>query len=101
MGSRDAHWHENTFISELMTGLVNSGGMPLSRITVGGLADLGYTVNYFAADAYSTPAAIMANALRASPLLLAPAAERWERLNDLPLYSIDAGGVVRRVRDPQ
>lgn len=29
------------------------GSMPLSRITVGALVDLGYTVNYAAADYYS------------------------------------------------
>jgi hypothetical protein len=32
----------------------------LSRITVGSLADLGYTVNYAAADSYSKPAGLSA-----------------------------------------
>jgi hypothetical protein len=54
-GTADAHWREATFQSELMTGYVNSGGMPFSQITVGSLADLGYVVNPFAADPYQVP----------------------------------------------
>ena len=55
-GTTDAHWRESVFGSELMTGFVNFGGMPLSAITVGSLADLGYTVNPLAADPYVLPA---------------------------------------------
>lgn len=54
-GTADAHWREYTFGSELMTGYVNSGGMQLSAITVGSLADIGYVVNPFAADPYRVP----------------------------------------------
>ncbi|MGC4002591.1 MAG: hypothetical protein QM811_05380 [Pirellulales bacterium] len=37
-----------------MTGWVGPGtSLPISRITIGALADLGYSVNYAAADAYS------------------------------------------------
>jgi hypothetical protein len=39
-----------------MTGFVNHGPMPLSAITVGSLADLGYMVNPLAADPYTVPA---------------------------------------------
>lgn len=39
--------------SELMTGYLNSGVLnPLSRITIGSLQDLGYSVDYAAADSY-------------------------------------------------
>ncbi len=55
-GTADAHWRESVFGSELMTGFVNFGGMPLSTITIGSLADLGYTVNPLAADPYRVPA---------------------------------------------
>src|SRR5262249_58332724 len=48
-GTADSHWRESVFGSELMTGFVNFGGMPLSAITVGSLADLGYKVNPLAA----------------------------------------------------
>lgn len=55
-GTRDAHWSEAVFGSELMTGYVGPNAtMPLSRITVASLADLGYRVNFAAADPYSPP----------------------------------------------
>jgi hypothetical protein len=55
-GTAGAHWSEATFGAEIMTGFLNGGvPNPLSRITVGAFADLGYTVNYAAADAYSLP----------------------------------------------
>lgn len=55
-GTRGAHWRETTFNTELMTGYLNSGVQnPLSRISVGSLQDMGYAVNYAAADAYTVP----------------------------------------------
>jgi len=54
-GTRGSHWSENVFDNELMTGWAN-GSMPISRVTVGALADMGYRVNLSAADAYSAPA---------------------------------------------
>jgi hypothetical protein len=56
-GTRNSHWRESTFGNELMTGWVGPGSsMPISRVTVASLADLGYTVNIAAADPYSLPA---------------------------------------------
>jgi hypothetical protein len=54
-GTADGHWRETTFQSELMTGYASAGVMPLSGITVGALADLGYVVNPLAADPYRVP----------------------------------------------
>jgi hypothetical protein len=55
-GTAGAHWSEAVFNAELMTGFVESfGGNPISRVTVGALQDLGYTVNYAAADVYTLP----------------------------------------------
>jgi hypothetical protein len=54
-GTRDAHWRESTFNNEIMTGFINSGSNPLSRITVASLADMGYSVNMAAANAYTRP----------------------------------------------
>lgn len=52
-GTRDAHWRESVFGSELMTGYVGPGtNLPLSRLTIASLADLGYLVNMNAADPY-------------------------------------------------
>lgn len=57
-GTRDGHWRETVFGNELMTGFLNLGLNPLSRLTVGSLEDLGYAVNYTAADAYALPSAL-------------------------------------------
>jgi hypothetical protein len=49
------HWREETFFNELMTGFLGSPPSPLSRLTVASLADLGYGVDFGAADPYSLP----------------------------------------------
>ena len=56
-GTANAHWDEDRFNAELMTGFIEAAGvaMPISRMTVGSLQDMGYTVNYAAADPYSLP----------------------------------------------
>jgi len=54
-GTDCGHWREATFDSELMTGIAEHGPMPLSTVTIGGLEDLGYQVNYAAADPYRLP----------------------------------------------
>lgn len=53
-GTADSHWRETILTNELMTGWAGPGtNLPLSRITVASLADLGYTVNFAAADSYT------------------------------------------------
>jgi hypothetical protein len=64
-GTRDSHWRESTFGTELMTGYLNTGTDPLSRLSVASLADLGYQVDVTQADAYSLPG--MLAALRLAP----------------------------------
>jgi hypothetical protein len=54
-GTRDSHWREAVFDNEIMTGFLNSGANPLSRLTIASLEDLGYSVNYGAADPYTLP----------------------------------------------
>jgi hypothetical protein len=61
-GTRDAHWREATFGSELMTGFVTqpSPGFtgilnPFSLISIQSLIDVGYVVNTNAADPYAVP----------------------------------------------
>ncbi|QDT44366.1 putative outer membrane protein pmp20 precursor [Gimesia alba] len=51
-GTNDAHWRESDLDNELMTGFLNPGVNPISAITIGSLADLGYVVDLTAADAY-------------------------------------------------
>lgn len=56
-GTARVHWKESVYDSELMTGYVEGEGvaMPLSKLTVLALQDLGYTVNASNADAYTAP----------------------------------------------
>lgn len=52
-GTAFSHWSESRFDAELMTGYVEpQPPMPLSIVTVGALEDLGYLVNYLAADPF-------------------------------------------------
>ena len=55
-GTRDAHWRENTFNQEMMTGYLDPTS-PISGITIGGLKDLGFTVDDTKADAFTMPPA--------------------------------------------
>lgn len=59
VGSRNSHWRESIFDTELMTPQAEGAGiaMPISRMTIASLADIGYTVNMAAADPYSAPGA--------------------------------------------
>ncbi|THB78310.1 MAG: hypothetical protein D3926_13375 [Desulfobacteraceae bacterium] len=54
-GTREGHWRESVFGNELMTGYLNAGSNPLSRLTIASLEDLGHTVSYNAADPYTLP----------------------------------------------
>lgn len=52
-----SHWDEDCLQTELMTAVFRpkaNATAPLSRITVGGLHDLGYTVDYDKADPFTT-----------------------------------------------
>lgn len=59
-GTINSHWKESVFQTELMTGFLNSGLNPFSRMSVQSLADLGYTVDVGAADDFSLQPALMA-----------------------------------------
>ena len=85
-GTRDSHWRESTFRSELMTGYINSRN-PLSTVTVGALRDLGYTVSEARADAFSPAPATTGAGARASK-----GAEPGFRINERVF-------APRRVRD--
>ena len=54
--------------TELMTGFTNGLPCQLSILTIGSLQDLGYTVNYGAADPYSVPGHLQAGAFAAASL---------------------------------
>ena len=58
-GTAEGHWREVTFDNELMTGFIDPGENPLSRLTIAALQDLGYQVNTSLADGYNLPPAGM------------------------------------------
>ncbi len=58
-GTAYSHWRKTTFGPELLTGYLTTGvAAPLSAMTIGSLADLGYVVNDALADNYSFQAFI-------------------------------------------
>ncbi|MDX2183875.1 MAG: leishmanolysin-related zinc metalloendopeptidase [Gemmatimonadaceae bacterium] len=51
----NVHWRESAFGPEVMTGFLSSGSLPLSRVTVGALEDLGFVVAESGADPFVIP----------------------------------------------
>lgn len=68
VGTAGGHWDETLFNTELMTGFAEGAGtaMPLSRVTIASLEDLGYTVDYGEADAFALPLGAPADDFSAS-----------------------------------
>ena len=62
LGTVFAHWREATFNNELMTGYLDQGSNPMSRLTIAALSDQGYGVDLGAADAYALPSLSAARA---------------------------------------
>jgi len=54
-GTAGKHWDEKILDTEVMTGFVEREFVPLSRITVGSLEDIGYEVDYSGADEFPSP----------------------------------------------
>jgi hypothetical protein len=55
-GTRESHWDEEFFDTEIMTGFAESVAEQISRLTIGAMEDLFWSVSYSTADAYSIPA---------------------------------------------
>jgi hypothetical protein len=89
-GTADAHWRESVFSNELMTGFVDAGANPLSRVTVGSMEDLGYSVNLADADPYTLAAGLRAFGRGA-------AIELKNDVLRVPLHEVDDAGRVLRV----
>lgn len=98
-GSADSHWRESTFRNELMTAGLNAGSNPVSRMTIGGFMDLGYEVNYDAADSYRIPGTAASLGVSLS-ISAAPSVTRagWERPRRARV-KISSNGRVRPVGD--
>ena len=54
-GTRESHWRELVFGDELLTGFLSGSHRPLSRMSIASFADLGYAVDYSAADPFALP----------------------------------------------
>lgn len=68
-GSYGSHWDTGTIGTEIMSvgwDTTSTAVRPFSRITIGALDDIGYEVNYAAADAYTRPSDLVAAQLAAA-----------------------------------
>ncbi|HEX6589433.1 MAG TPA: leishmanolysin-related zinc metalloendopeptidase, partial [Longimicrobiales bacterium] len=84
-GTARSHWRESVFGRELMTGFSNTTVFqPLSRMSIASFADLGYTVNLAAADAFNPSATMSASQLERT-------------IDAAPGYDVVYDGVVGRV----
>lgn len=83
-GTQLSHWREPLFNSELMTGYLNSGRNPLSRMSIQSLSDIGYTVDASLGEDYSVLSTLLMDG--ATPLGL--------RLPEpvLPTHRVDRNG---------
>ncbi|WP_411280021.1 leishmanolysin-related zinc metalloendopeptidase [Gemmatimonas sp.] len=94
-GTRDAHWRRSIFANELMQGYSQPGGMPLSRITIASLSDMGYVTTMTGADSYSFLTAIRSMSLGASE---GTARSFGDDIATAPLYEVERSGSRRLVR---
>lgn len=94
-GTACGHWDEATFNTELMTGYSEGAASePLSRMTIGTLQDMGYTVDYSVADSYSVPSCSpnCSNSISTQSLNIA----RGEELL-MPIGTTDAEGNIEAI----
>jgi len=92
-GTIDSHWREPVFTNELMTGYLDTGTTnPVSLVTIAAMEDIGYTVNYGAAETYvhtfSSPPAV-----RSAPVLV----ELKDDVYRGPIYTTDRTGRLVRI----
>jgi hypothetical protein len=95
-GSADGHWRESIFDTELMTSISEGGtvAMPLSKMTIQSIGDIGYSVNVLAADPYTIP---VGSALRADVAGLEEGFDIVMR----PQFVVTRTGSIRRINKTQ
>lgn len=88
-GTRDSHWRETVFRTELMTGFIEARNvkMPLSAMSILSLADLGYSVTTADADPYQVPAAALRMQEPTEPLPV------WENMRR-PVFQVTPEGRI-------
>ena len=89
-GTAESHWEEGNegrpgFGNELMTGFSEVAGVfqPLSRVTIASMEDLGYAVDYGAADAYTLGLSLLAPGAASRPN------SGWDVVLDLRIHVLD------------
>lgn len=87
-GTRDFHWRESAFNTELMTGFLNTGVNPLSSMTIASMADLNFVVNTAANDPYTFVGVTQMSGLRSLPA-------GWEQIGPLRGMLLSNGRVER------
>ena len=98
VGSSDVHWRQRVFGNELMDAFIYyNAANPLSAVTLESLADLGYTVNAAAADAWTFTAGTTPDAMA-----VVRRGQAMHMKNDIarsPVVVLDENGrVVRRLQ---
>jgi hypothetical protein len=98
-GTRDSHWEEDVFRSELMTGFISGTVRPMSLTTIRSLADLGYTVDNSQAQPFDINTQ---PTLRAGEFDTGPWVSLQGDVRQGPIYMVDdrpgGTGAIRRVR---
>ena len=98
-GTRDAHWRRSIFTNELMQGYAQPGGMPLSRITVASLTDMGYVTAMTGADSYSFLNAMRSMARGTGETMSQVTAMSFgDDIAEAPLDEVERNGARRLVR---
>jgi hypothetical protein len=87
-GTAGTHWRESVFHAELMTGLIEAPGvpMPLSKVTIASMKDLGYAVDYSQAD-------VFVGNLRAAAISTGSSSPLGERITG-PKFHVSPLGVI-------
>jgi hypothetical protein len=78
-GTINSHWRETTFNNELMTGFLNQGTNPLSKMSIKSLEDLDYTVDVSAADPFTIPGGSIRASFRADDVAATTTPGSWEK----------------------
>lgn len=92
-GSLDGHWREGVFDEELMSTQLNVPANPVSVVTIGQFEDIGYTVDYDAADPYTQVFSIVTGP-RAAGAAIDLSGDVWRG----PVHAVDSDGTQRRIR---
>ena len=91
-GTINSHWKESVFRTELMTGFLNAGVNPFSKMTIQSLADLDYEVNISGADPYTVP----------PPAFMSPTPAWSVRMPNPhgPVAAVNSSGQITRAYGP-